>query len=498
MEMNEAAARFTDRCREIHDLGEIQALLEWDQQVTMPPRGTEQRGAQMAALAGLIHARLTDPALGDLIASLEDHPGLDGDRRADVREARRARDRAVRIPAALVTARAEACALAQGVWVEARRTSDFGLFRPHLEKVLDLTRQVAAAIGTPDPYDALLDEYEPGMTAAALRGIFDGLRPRLTSLLERIRGASRRPDPAILKRPCPAAAQEAFCRRLMADQGYDLTAGRLDASVHPFTSGTFGDVRITTRYDERWLPTALFGLLHEAGHAIYEQGLDPARYRDPAGATCSLGIHESQSRFWENLVGRSRPFWRHYYPLLKEAFPGTFDDVPDEGFYRAVNTVAPSLVRVEADEVTYNLHIILRFELEVLLVAGRLAVADLPEAWNERMRIYLGLTPPSDALGVLQDIHWSAGAIGYFPTYALGNLYAAQFMERLRADLPDLDGRVARGELAPVKAWLNEKIHRPGRRWLAPELCERVTGRPLSAEPALAHLEAKYADIYAL
>ena len=496
--MDDTLARFTERCREIHDLGEIQALLEWDQQVTMPPRGTAQRGAQMAALAGLIHSRLTDAALGDLIAALEGRADLGEDQRADVREARRARDRAVKIPAALVTARAEACALAQATWVEARRTNDFGLFRPHLEKVLDLTRQMALAIGSPDPYDALLDEYEPGMTAAALRDVFGGLRPRLTALLERIQGASRRPDSAILKRPCPVAAQEVFCRRLMADQGYDLSAGRLDVSVHPFTSGTFGDVRITTRYDERWLPGALFGLLHEAGHAIYEQGLDPARYRDPAGVPCSLGIHESQSRFWENLIGRSRPFWRHYHPLLKEAFPGTFDDVTDEDFYRAVNTVAPSLIRVEADEVTYNLHIILRFELEVLLVAGELAVADLPGAWNERMRAYLGLTPPTDALGVLQDIHWSSGAIGYFPTYALGNLYATQFMERLRTDLPDLDERLARGELAPVKAWLNGKIHRAGRRWLAPELCERVTGRPLSPEPALAYLEAKYAAIYAL
>ncbi len=496
--MDDTAARFTARCRELHDLGEIQALLEWDQQVTMPPRGTEQRGAQMAVLAGLIHARLTDPALGELIAALEGRADLGQDRWADVREARRTRDRAVKIPAVLVTARAEACALAQAAWVEARRTNDFGLFRPHLEKVLDLTRQVAAAIGTPDPYDALLDEYEPGMTAAALQEIFGGLQPRLTALLDRIQGAARRPDSGILKRPCPAPAQEAFCRRLMADQGYDLSAGRLDVSVHPFTSGTFGDVRITTRYDERWLPGALFGLLHEAGHAIYEQGLDPARYRDPAGATCSLGIHESQSRFWENLIGRSRPFWRHYYPLLKEAFPGTFDDVPDEDFYRAINTVEPSLIRVEADEVTYNLHIILRFELETLLVSGTLAVADLPGAWNDRMRSYLGLTPPTDALGVLQDIHWSSGAIGYFPTYALGNLYAAQFMEKLRADLPDLNERLARGELAPVKDWLNGKIHRPGRRWLAPELCERVTGRPLSAEPALAHLEAKYSDIYAL
>jgi carboxypeptidase Taq len=493
--MHDTTARLRERFREIHDLGEIQQLLEWDQQVVMPPRGTGQRGTQMAALAGLIHARMTDPAVGELLAALEAHPGEDDLLQADIREARRAYDRAVKIPADLVTARAEACALAQSAWVEAREKNDFALFRPHLERVVDLTRQVAAAIGTPDPYDSLLDEYEPGMTAAALRELFGGLRPRLVALLERIQAAPRRPDPSVLQRPCPAAAQEAFCRRLMADQGYDLSAGRLDVSAHPFTSGTFADVRITTRYNETYLPTALFGLLHEAGHALYEQGLDPERYRDPAGGFCSLGIHESQSRFWENVVGRSRPFWRHYYPLLRQAFAGVFDDVPEDDFYRAVNTVSPSLIRVEADEVTYNLHIILRFELETMLTDGTLAVADLPAAWNERVNAFLGITPPSDKKGVLQDIHWSAGAIGYFPTYALGNLYAAQFAAALRRELP-LDELLSRGELRPVKTWLNEKIHRAGRRWLAPELCQRVTGEPPSAEPAIRYLESKYAEIY--
>jgi carboxypeptidase Taq len=297
-------------------------------------------------------------------------------------------------------------------------------------------------------------------------------------------------------RTYPVAAQEALCRRMAADMGYDFEAGRLDRSAHPFTNGTFGDVRITTRYGETFLNMALFGTLHEAGHALYEQGLDAERYRNPSGQACSLGIHESQSRFWENLIGRSRPFWKRYYPELKKAFPGTLDDVDLERFYGAINVCEPSLIRVEADEVTYNLHIILRFELESALLSGDLRPADLPSAWREKSRALLGIEPPTDAEGALQDIHWSAGLVGYFPTYALGNLYGAQFLEAMRAEIPDLDARVERGDLLSPKAWLNEKIHVHGRRYLAPELCERVTGRPLSSGPLMAYLGKKFGEIY--
>jgi carboxypeptidase Taq len=282
----------------------------------------------------------------------------------------------------------------------------------------------------------------------------------------------------------------------MEDMGYDLTSGRLDRSAHPFTMGTLGDVRITTRYDERFLNMALFGTIHETGHALYEQGLDPSRFRDPAGCFCSMGIHESQSRFWENMVGRSKPFWAHYYPVLRETFPGVLDDVAPEDFYRAINVVAPSLIRVEADEVTYNLHIILRFELESAMISGELGVEDLPGAWNEKMQAFFGIRPPTDREGVLQDIHWSTGAIGYFPTYALGNLYAAQFAGKMREELPDVDEQVARGDLKAVKAWLNENIHRRGRLFLPQDLCRLVTGAPLTARHSIEYLNGKYGEIY--
>jgi carboxypeptidase Taq len=494
--MSDPLDPFYDRARQIFDLAQAQQALEWDQQVMMPPRGLEQRAQQLSALASVVHGLQADPGFGELIARLEAADGLPEEVRADVREARRAFDRAVKIPGRLVRERAEACALAQAAWVEARTASDFSHFRPHLERVVALTREQAEAIGTANRYDALLDDYEPGMTEARLGAIFLDLKGRLLPLLDAVRGAARHPDAGILARRFPVAGQHAFCLRLIEDMGFDLEAGRFDVSAHPFTNGTLNDVRLTTRYLEDCLPSAVFGTIHEAGHGLYEQGLDPARFRDPAGQACSMGIHESQSRFWENLIGRSRAFWSHYYGPLRAACPGVLDDVSLEAFHGAVNRVAPSLVRLEADEATYNLHIILRFELESDLMAGRAEVRDLPALWRARMKEYLGLEPAGDREGVLQDIHWSAGLIGYFPTYALGNLYGAQFLEQLRRDMPDLDQRVARGELGGVKAWLNRNIHVHGRRWTADELCRRVTGAELSAEPLMRHLQGRYAEVY--
>jgi carboxypeptidase Taq len=494
--MSEAQQSFYAKSHQIFDLSQAQQTLEWDQQVMMPRKGALQRAHQLSALASVIHGKLTETAYGDLLVDLESDLELSEDTRADVREARRAHDRAVRIPARLVAARTEACALAQSAWEDARPASDFKSFRPYLERVVALTREAAEAIGTENRYDALLEDYEPGMTEARLRTIFADLKARLMPLLAAIRGASRRPDPTPLSRRFPSQGQEAFCRKILQDMGFDLSAGRFDVSAHPFTNGTFRDVRLTTRYLENFLPCALFGTLHEAGHGLYEQGLDPQRYRDPAGLFCSMGIHESQSRLWENLIGRSKAFWSHYYQPLKATFSGLLEDTPLEAFYGAVNTVSPSLIRIEADEVTYNLHIILRFELESELLGGRIQVKDLPEAWNGKMKEYLGIEPAEDRLGVLQDVHWAAGLIGYFPTYALGNLYGAQFLEAMRRDLPDLDERVARGDLGAVRHWLRENIHTHGRRWLAEDLCAKVTGRPLTAEPLLRHLNGKYAEIY--
>ena len=490
--------QFYARTQRNFDLALAQQTLEWDQEVIMPPKGLGQRAKQLAALASAVHAGWTDPALGELLVDLEASTGLEEAARADVREARRTFDRAAKLPARLVQERAEAVSLAQAAWESARPRNDFASFQPHLERVVALTRELAEAVGGKRRYDALLDEFEPGMTEPELRTVFSELKGRLLPLLDAIKGAPRRPDPSILTRHFPVEGQRAFCLRLVRDLGFDLEAGRFDVSAHPFTNGTLGDVRLTTRYRENYLPCAVFGTLHETGHGLYEQGLDPDRYRNPAGQACSMGIHESQSRLWENLIGRSRAFWEHYYPPLRAAFPGVLDDVPMAAFHGAVNAVAPTLIRLEADEATYNLHIILRFELESELVAGRIEVRDLPELWRAKMQAYLGLLPEDDRTGVLQDIHWAAGLIGYFPTYTLGNLYGAQFLERLRQDLPDLDARVARGELRPAKEWLNRNLHVHGRRWSAQELCQRVTGAPLSVEPLMRHLWATYSDLYGI
>lgn len=490
--------RLMEKVLEVHDILFAQQLLEWDQQVMMPPKGAEQRASQVATLAGLAHSRVTDPELNALLRDVEGEPAENVAVQADLRETRRFVDRALKLPARLVTERAQACARAQTAWQEARPKNDFAAFLPHLEKVLALTRETAAALGGPNRYDALLDEYEPGMTEAQLHGIFGELKMGLLPLLDALRGAPRRPDASVLQRTFPVDRQEAFCRRLVADIGFDLEAGRFDVSAHPFTSGTLGDVRLTTRYLPDYLPTAIYGSLHEGGHGIYEQGLDPVRFRHPAGGSCSLGIHESQSRFWENMVGRSRPFCAHYLAPLKQAFPGLLDDVDAETFYGAANSVAPSLIRVEADEATYNLHILLRFELESALLAGTLEAKDLPGAWNEKMEKYLGIVPPDHRSGVLQDVHWSVGLIGYFPTYTLGNLYAAQFRETLLAEMPDFEARIGKGDFLPIRDWLREKIHRHGRTYLAQELCQRVTGRALTAGPLIAYMRGKYSEIYGI
>lgn len=496
--MAEQLRMFYEKARQIFDLVQAQQTLEWDQEVIMPSRGLDQRAHQLAALATVIHEKQKAPGFGDIIAGLEAAEGLEDPVQADVREARRAFDRATKIPTRLVETRAGACALAQAAWEAARPANDFASFRSHLERVVTLTQELAEAIGGTNRYDALLADYEPGMTEARLRVIFTDLKARLLPLLDAVKGASRKPDLALLSRRFPLEGQRAFCQRLVRDMGFDLEAGRFDVSAHPFTNGTMQDVRLTTRYQEDYLPCAIFGTIHEAGHGLYEQGLDPARFRDPAGQACSMGMHESQSRLWENLIGRSEAFWKHYYPLLRQTFPGALDGVSLAAFHGAVNAVGPSLIRLEADEATYNLHIMLRFDLESDLVAGRVQVKDLPELWRARMQEYLGLDPPDDRLGVLQDIHWSVGLIGYFPTYALGNLYGAQFLEKMHLDLPDLDEELAKGHLLGVKDWLNANIHIHGRRWPAEALCARVTGQPLSAEPLLRHLHRKYSIIYGL
>jgi carboxypeptidase Taq len=386
------------------------------------------------------------------------------------------------------------------MWQEARQKDDFALFRPLLEKMIHLKQQQADALGFEETrYDALLDDYEQGELTANVASVLKRLREQLVPLVAEIAASKRHPDTAILERQFPTRDQEAFGREAATEIGFDFARGRLDVTAHPFCS-TMGphDARLTTRYDEQFFNTGFFGILHEAGHGLYEQGLRPEQFGLPAGEAISLGIHESQSRMWENLVGRSRAFWQHFYPKAQMNFPSALGDVDLKRFYFAVNEVKPSLIRVEADEATYNLHILVRFELEQSLINDELSVADLPEAWSAKYREALGVVSPTDADGVLQDIHWSAGLIGYFATYSLGNLYASQFFEAAAKDLGDLDAMFARGEFAPLLDWLREKIHSQGQRYTAAELIERVTGRPLEHAPLMRHLRSKFGELYGL
>ena len=489
------------RVKAVSLLGSCGAVLHWDHQTYMPSKGGAHRAEQLALLAGLCHEQFTAPEIGDLLSLAEtgERPWEAGSAAAvNLREIRRAYDRATRIPAALVQELARTATLAQDVWVEARKASDFGRFRPWLEKLVGLKREEAQAVGRGGGlYDALLDEYEPGETAARLTLVFAELRTALVDLVGRIAGSGRRPDGTILRRLYPIAAQEAFGKSVVAAFGFDFQAGRLDVTTHPFCSGIGpGDTRLTTRYDLHDFGDAFFSILHEAGHGLYDQGLDAGHYGTPMGEAASLGIHESQSRLWENFVGRSRAFWEYWLPRARQAFPEALAGVDLDGLVFAVNEVRSSFIRVDADEATYNLHIVLRFELEQALIVGDLAAADLPVAWNERMVRYLGCAPPDDAQGCLQDIHWSGGSFGYFPTYTLGNLYAAQFFAKAQAELGDLGEQFRRGEFLPLREWLREKIHRPGQRSRAAELVAAVTGEPLNPAYLLRHLREKLGALY--
>jgi carboxypeptidase Taq len=489
--------KLIERVKEIQIAASIEGLLDWDQETYMPAKATETRAAQMAFAAGVGHERLIDKKFGRLLEKAEQEADSEPIVAANVREVRRVYDRKIKLPTKLVQQIARATALAKEAWVKARADANFPHFAPHLEKLLDLKRQVAEKVGyTTEPFDALMDEFEPGARAADVQTVFDAVKAELVPLVQAIKSAPRQPNTSLLQRPCPLAKQEQFGRWVAQQMGYDFQAGRLDVSAHPFcTALSPRDVRITTRYDERYLPMSLFGIMHEAGHALYEQGLDPAHAFTPAGQSVSLGVHESQSRLWENFVGRGRPFWQHYLAPLKAEFP-VLADITLDDWYFAINTVRPSFIRVEADEVTYGLHIMLRFDLERRMIAGQIAVRDIPAAWNDGMQRLLDITPESDADGCLQDIHWSLGIFGYFPTYALGNLYAAQFFEAAHQALPDLDAQLARGELHPLRDWLRQNIHRHGQRYRAAELVQLVTGQPLSPTAFIKYLNGKFRPLY--
>ena len=499
MNANDAYAKLMAHSRASADIASTLSLLSWDQQVMIPPAAHAGRAGQIGALTAILHRRASDPAMGEWLAACESSE-LTGDaaspQAANIRELRRDFDQAVKIPESLAVALAQAASTGQRAWELARKDNDFTAFAPHLGTLLELSRQKAEALGyTGEAYDALLDLFEPGETVAAIAPILAELRDAATDILARVADA---PKPAPLPAgPYPTAAQERLLRQTTARIGLPDTSSRLDVSTHPFSTliGP-GDARITTRFDEADFTKAFFGAVHETGHALYSLGHSgPAHYGTPMGEAASFAVHESQSRLWENQVARSLPFWEHALPLAAREFPQLAGLSPEDMF-KAVGATQPGLIRVDADETTYNPHIVLRFELELALIRGDLAVADLPSAWNEKSQAILGLTPPTDALGCLQDVHWSTGAFGYFPTYSLGNIYAACLFEAAGKAIPDLPARMAAGDFAPLLAWLGQAIHEKGRLLRPRALLTAATGQAPTAGPLVRHLKAKASAIY--
>lgn len=489
-----------EKVREITYLGRAAAVLGWDQQTYMPSGGAEDRGNQLAVLGSLTHRMFTSPEMGQLIedckpivASMDP----DSDDACLVRMLDKNYKKNTRVPTEHVAEFAQVTTLAQETWARARAASDFAAFRPYLERIVELRRQYASFFAPYDHvYDPLLDDFEPGLKTGDVQAIFGALRPQQVEIIQAIT-ARPQVDDAFLHRTYPEQGQWDFGVDVITRFGYDWNRGRQDKSAHPFTTSFgIGDVRITTRFDPERSASALFSTMHECGHALYEQGIDPILAGLPLADGASMAIHESQSRMWENLVGRSLPFWTFFFPLFKERFPAQLEGVDLQTFYRGINKVEPSLIRVEADEATYNLHIMLRLELEIALMEGSLEVKDLPDAWNTRMKEYLGIVPPKDSVGVLQDVHWSGGMIGYFPTYALGNLVSVQLWECIHKDIPDLDDQIARGEFSALLGWLRDKVHRHGSKFEPQDLVRQITGTGIDPQPYVRYLKSKYSYIY--
>ncbi|CAA9584130.1 MAG: Thermostable carboxypeptidase 1 [uncultured Truepera sp.] len=481
----------------ISDLAQAQAVLSWDENVYLPEGAAPARGQQLATLSRVIHERATDPKIGGWLDALGEPSSAD--EAALARVARREYRLSTKLPGDFVEDFTRIRSAAQAAWVGARAASDFSQFAPHLEKIVALNLRQADYLGyDTHPYDALHDLYEMGSTTEKVRAVFADLRDATVPLVRDI-AEGRDVSDAPLRQVFSEPEQEAFAVKMVEAFGYSFRHGRLDRTVHPFaTSFSKYDVRITTRYDPNFLSPALFGTLHEAGHAMYEQGISSSFDRSPLGAAVSLGIHESQSRMWENLVGRSYGFWRWAYPQVQETFPAQLGNVPLDDFYAAINKVAPSFIRVEADEVTYNLHVMVRFELELALLEGSLKISELPEAWNAKYGEYLGITPPNDAEGCLQDIHWSLGMMGYFPTYTLGNIMSVQLFEAAASAVPTLGADIEGGRFDGLLGWLRENVHQHGSRFEPAELLRRATGSDLDAGPYVAYLNRKFRALYGI
>ncbi|HNN12732.1 MAG TPA: carboxypeptidase M32 [Anaerolineales bacterium] len=498
--MSEKLNRLKEVLGEVSDIGHAASVLGWDQQVNMPPGGGEARGQQLATLGRIAQEKFTADEVGILLEDLKkEFPDPDTDEGAMIRVAARTYDKAKRVPPDFVAEQAIAGTKGFNAWVEAKGKSDFSIFQPYLEKNVELVKKYISFFPPADhPYDVLLDDFEPGMKTAEVREIFGNLRPKQVALIKAI-SETRQVKDDFLNRKYNEKKVWDFGESIITKFGYDFSRGRQDKAPHPFeTTFSVNDVRITNRYETGNPLATLFSAMHESGHAMYEQGVNPAYERTSLESGTSLAVHESQSRMWENLVGRSLPFWEHFFPGLKKAFPAQLDGVSAKTFYKGINKVEPSFIRVNADEATYNMHIMLRLELEIGMVEGSIAIKDLPEIWNAKMRDYLGVTPPNDALGVLQDIHWSYGSIGYFSTYALGNIVSAQLWEKINKDIKDLDEQIRKGKFDALLAWLREKIHKYGHKYDPQDLIQKATGSRIDSAAYVRYLTKKYSDIYGL
>ncbi|MUT65364.1 carboxypeptidase M32 [Paenibacillus sp. NEAU-GSW1] len=500
--MDKTLPLFLENVRKVKSYEEALGVLYWDLRTGAPRKGMDSRSEAIGMLSGDMFKLSTSPELGEWLTALEEtgtYAELSEIEQRLVTETRIDYDRSVKIPQKLYQEYVVLAAQTENKWEEAKANNDFASFQPFLEKVIGYQQQFIDLWGAKATrYDTLLDQYEPGMTTAELDRVFGGLREQLVPLAAAIAASPHQPDTSFLRQIYDKEAQKDYSKFILNQMGYDFEAGRLDESVHPFATGLNpGDVRITTRYLEDDVTSALFGTIHEGGHALYEQNIRPELIGTTLCTGTSMGIHESQSRFWENVIGRSKPFWQRYYGDLQQRFPGQLN-VPVEQFYRGINVVQPSLIRIEADELTYNLHIIIRYEIEKLIFNEGVKAADLPAVWNDKYKEYLGVTPPSDAEGVLQDVHWSGGMFGYFPSYSLGNMYAAQIADTMEKELPGFWELVGRGELHPIKDWLSERIYKYGKMRTPSELIRSITGKPLDPQHLVNYLENKYKEIYKL
>jgi len=488
---------------QIDDLGRARAVLSWDERTMMPPGGAPGRAEQLATLSGLLHERLVSDDLARLLDQLrpyEETLPYDSDEASMIRITRREHQRAQRVPSELKVEMARAGSIAEHAWKEARKQSDFEVLLPHLGKIVELKRRYVECFDDAGhPYEPLLDDFEPGMTLVETERLIGALKTSIVPLATAIAERADTVDDSCLHGRFPAATQRSLAISMLCDLPIEADLFRLDESAHPFaTSFSNTDVRIATRYSEDYLAGSLFSTLHEFGHALYDSGVSAALERSALGRPASLGVHESQSRIWENFIGRSLPFWQHFYPRVQDTFPDHFGGVDLEHFHRAVNKVQRSLIRTEADEFTYNLHVILRYELEREILEGSLTLVDLPEAWKARVKSYLDLDVPSDSQGVLQDVHWAEGAFGYFPTYSFGNIIAGQIWEVLRRSLVDLDDQIARGDFSQLREWLREHVHRHGRKFTSAEMIQRLVGGPIDVDPYIRYLRAKAEELYGL